>query len=134
MLEDFIPQVEDEIKVIQLEGLEVKIGDTARKASCQRVNLSMADGKMVTTLLCLGGAYCTMCVKRQEDCQKTTVIEAGFLIDRSIESISDLAESLSDPFTGDITKKKGDYQVRQGICGQPITQTDITKNIPVCHT
>ena len=65
--------------------------------------------------------------------QKTIVIEAGFLIDRSIESISDLAESLSDPFTGDITKKKGDYQVRQGICGQPITQSDLTKNIPVCH-
>ena len=120
--------------MIALGGLEVKIGDTATKASCQRVNLSMADGKMVTTLLRLGGAYCTMCVKSQEDCQKTAVIEAGFLIDRSIESISDLVESLSDPVTGDISKKKGDYQVRQGICGQPITQSDLTKNILVCHS
>ena len=30
-------------------------------------------------------------------------------------------------------KKTGDYKTRQGVCDQPITESDLTKNIPVCH-
>ena len=62
------------------------------------------------------------------------VIEAGFLINRSVEQISDLALSLTDCDTGELVKSKGDYETRQGVCGQPLTQSDLTKNIPVCHS
>ena len=93
----------------------------------------MADGKMVVCLLQLGGAYGTMCTRGQEECQNPVVIEGGFIIDRSIESLNDLALSLVDPDTGEVTQSKGDYKTRQGVCGQPITETDMTKNIPVCH-
>ena len=56
-----------------------------------------------------------------------------FTIDRSIQSVRDLALSLADPDTGDIPKTKSDYKRRQGICDLPITHSDLTKNILVCH-
>ena len=82
----------------------------------------------------LGGAYCTMCKKSAEECQKLETIEAGFIIERSVESLKELALSLTDPDTGDVTKKRSDYATRQGVCGQPITEMDLTKNIPICHS
>ena len=72
-----------------------------------------------------------MCSKSQAECQKVEVIEAGFIIDRSVESIGQLALSLTDPETGEVIRKKADYKRRQGICGQPITESDLTKHIPV---
>ena len=94
----------------------------------------MADGKMVTTLLQLGGAYCTMCSKSQVQCHDPDIISGGFLIERSVESLRDIALSLTDPDTGDIIRKKGDYTQRQGVCDVPITESDLTRNIPVCHS
>ena len=58
----------------------------------------------------------------------------GFVKDRSIESLTDLALSLVDPDTGEVIKSKDDYGTRQGVCGKPITESDITRNIPVCHS
>ena len=75
-----------------------------------------------------------MCTKSQEACHRSDTIQSGFIIERSIEGLKELALSLTDCETGDIMKQKGDYEKRQGICGAPITQTDITKNIPVCHS
>ena len=96
--------------------------------------MSMIDGKMVVNLLNSAGAYCTMCTKSQEDCQKPEVIKAGFMIERDVDSMRDLALSLTDSETGEVVKNKGDYEERQGVCGVPITEADITKNIPVCHS
>ena len=104
------------------------------RATCEVAKLSMADGKMVSILLNLNGAYCTMCTRSQAECQKVEVIEEGFLIDRSVESIGQLALSLTDLETGEVIRKRADYKERQGICGQPITESDLTKNIPVCHS
>ena len=134
LLEEFVPLVEQEIAQIQSKGVEVISDGDVVTASCLQAHLSMADGKMVTNLLQLGGAYCTMCVKGQNEAHKVDVIERGFVIERSVENISELALSLTDPDSGDITKKKGDYEKRQGVCGLPITQCDLTKNIPVCHS
>ena len=103
-------------------------------ADCHTGHLSMTDGKMITTLLQLGGAYCTMCTKSVEECQKLETIEAGFMIERSVESLKELALSLMDPDTGDVMKKRSDYATRQGVCGQPLTEMDLTKNIPICHS
>ena len=87
----------------------MKDGVEESKASCERVDLGMADGKMVVSLLQLSGSYCTMCTRSQTECQNLMEINKGFLIDRSIETLSDLALSLFDPDTGKVTKSKSDY-------------------------
>ena len=135
LLEEFVPVVEAEVKQLQEDGVTVIVKeDVSAKASCEKASFCMADGKMVSKLLNADGCYCTMCLASQTDAQKSEVVEAGFLITRSVESMTELAHSLTDPATGEIIKKKGDYKTRQGLCGVPITQSDLTKNIPVCHS
>ena len=89
---------------------------------------------MVSNLLNCLGAYCTMCVKSQSECQDPEVIKAGFVIERDVQGIKDLALSLTDPETGEVVRKRADYSTRQGVCGQPVTESDLTKTIPVCHS
>ena len=135
LLEDFVPKVEREIEEIKRSGVIGKIEDKNLeiKCTCQEAKLTMADGKMVTTLTQLGGAFCTMCTCTQEESQEPDVILKGFKITRSVEQITELALALTDPETGVITKKRDDYKTRQGVCGLPITPSDLTNNIPVCH-
>ena len=134
LLAEFIPIVETEIREVKAEGVTVKINDEETKANCEKCNMSMIDGKMVTNLLNCGGAFCTMCASSQEESQQIEIIEAGFLINRTLEGIKDLALSLTNPETGEVNKKTGDYAIRKGICGLPITETDLTTHIPVCHS
>ena len=134
LLEEFIPVVEAKITTIKAVGVTVKVGEMEVQASCKSPDLTMADGKMVTTLLWLGGAYCSMCVKSQVECHDLLVVQEGFLIERSIQSLTDLAPSLTDKDTVEVVKSRGDYATRQGICDKPITTSDLTKNIPVCHS
>ena len=75
-----------------------------------------------------------MCVKTQMECQDPEIIKASFVIDRDLQGIKDLALSLTDPDTGDVVRKKKDYSTRQGVCGQPLTESDLTKTVPVCHS
>jgi hypothetical protein len=120
---------------VKTDGVPVKLADgTEVSASCEEAELSMADGKMVTTLTSLGGAYCTMCTKSLRQCHEADVIEAGIPIDRSVDSVRDLALTLMDPETGEIPSKRGDYAQRQGVTGLPISESNLTNNIPVCHS
>ena len=127
--------MEQEIEEIKDKGVVGKSEDKNLEVMCrcEEASLSMADGKMVTTLLQLGGAFCTMCFVTQEESQKSEVIQEGFKITRSVQQITDLALALTDPETGEVSKKRDDYKTRQGICGLPITTSDLTNNIPVCH-
>ena len=75
-----------------------------------------------------------MCAKSQSEYEDKDVIQAGFVIERDLETMKDIANALTEPDTGVITRKKGDYSTRQGICGAPLTESDLTKNIPVCHS
>ena len=129
-----MPKLEEEVKLIKKDGVKLEFDWGVVIAECGKAKLSMVDGKMVTNLLQLGGCYCSMYTNSQQQCHSPTVIEAGFVIKRSIESPKDLAVSLTDPDTGEIVKSKGDYATRQGICDKPITESDLTKNIPVCHS
>ena len=133
LLRDVIPKIECEVARIKAEGITVVVDGNDYVATCKGALLTMVDGKMVTSLLQLEGAYCTMCSKGQLECHNSDVIKSGFLIDRSVDNVRELALSLCDPDTGEIIKKKGDYSVRQGVCDKPITDSDVTKNIPVCH-
>ena len=59
----------------------------------------MADGKMITTLLHLEGTYYVQ--PKPKECQRESVILAGFSIDRSVESIIGsltLYQSLGGPY------------------------------------
>ena len=105
LLQEFVPLVEAEVVKVRTEGVQVHVGGRIMTADCHTGHLSMADGKMITTLLQLGGAYCTMCKKSAEECQKLETIEAGFIIERSVESLKELALSLTDPDTSDVMKK-----------------------------
>ena len=127
--------LETEVKDVKQEGVKLQVDGGEVEAMCEKVTMSMIDGKMVTNLLNCGGAYCTMCTKSQEESQKVETIEDGFLIDRTLEGIRDLALSLANPSNPEeIRKRKGDYETRQGVCGLPITETDVTINIRVCHS
>ena len=120
---------------MKTEGVKVEIREGAKLiAECSKCSLSMVDGKMINTLLNLGGAYCTMCAKSQSECEDKDVIQAGFVIERDLQTMKDIANALTEPDTGVITRKKGDYSTRQGICGAPLTDSDLTKNIPSCHS
>ena len=117
-------------------GVEVTSEDDSIQivASCEQCSMSMIDGKMATNLLNVGGAFCTMCAKSQLDCHNPDIIQEGFVIERDVRGIRDIALSLMNEDTGEIKKKKGDYLTRQGVCGVPITESDLTKSIPVCHS
>ena len=133
LLTEFVPLVEEEIRDVVKNGVSAEIGGDEVDAICENSELSMIDGKMIAKLLQVEGAFCTMCTNSQIACHEKDVIETGFLIDRSITSVKDLALSLMDHDTGEIPRQKGDYTVRQGITDQPITSSEITRNIPVCH-
>ena len=75
-----------------------------------------------------------MCAKSQTECQDPETIKNGFVIERDIQGIKDLALSLMDPETGEVVRRKGDYSTRQGVFAEPLTDTDLTKSIPVCHS
>ena len=52
LLADFVPKVQSEVK----EGVKVEIREGAKLiAECSKCSLSMVDGKMINTLLHLGG-------------------------------------------------------------------------------
>ena len=69
LLKEFIPLLENEVKQLD-SGVKVLVGGHKTVAGCDNCSMSMQDGKMVTNLLNCGGAYCTMCVKSQEQCQR----------------------------------------------------------------
>ena len=134
LLSEFVPIVEAEVKEIEAEGVKVNVKGVETEASCEKCSMSMLDGKMVTNLLNCGGCYCTMCIKSREECHEPETIQLGFLMDRDLVSIRDLALSLTDPDTGEVVRRRGDYSTRQGVCGEPRTESDLTKSIPVCHS
>ena len=51
------------------------------------------------------------------------MVQEGFLIKRSIQSLTDLAQSLTDKDTGEVVRSRGDYAPK-----------NMTKNIPVCYS
>ena len=53
----------------------MNVGEEESKARCDRVDMGMADGRLVASLLQLGGTYYTMCTRSQSECQNQTVIK-----------------------------------------------------------
>ena len=73
LMSEYIPIVEAEVKLIKADGVDVEMNKVVMKATCKSADLSMADGKMLTCLLQLGGAYCTMCTNSHVECHDLKV-------------------------------------------------------------
>ena len=69
------------------------------------LKFSMNNGKTLTRLLMLGGAYCHQCHNNHDPEMPIT---------RSVTEINSTAENLIDPETGMIRKSTGDYSTRFG--------------------
>ena len=77
--------------------------------------------------------HTVVCALKAYLSHKIQVIDEGFVIDRSLQSIRHIALALADPDTGEVVRKKGDYSTRQGVFSLPNTSLELTNNIPVCH-
>ena len=74
------------------------------------------DKKMDRILTGVGDG-CDNCLAAPKLWSDLTAIEAGFPKDHTLESIRETHENLKKTKDGDIRKETGDYDVRQGICG-----------------
>lgn len=137
MLKDYAPTLDTEMKKIQQDGISLIMPNgqhvTALFTAEGEEPMTMLDGKMITQLLGLGGAYCTMCDLTILDCHNPTNIEREFSINRDIAALHMQAFLMCEEGEGEILRNPSDYQARSGITSIPITEADLTKNIPVCH-
>ena len=133
LLREFMPILDEEVDDISKSGVNVNISGEERKVICVKSHMTLCDGKMITNFMQLGGSYCTMCTSEQKDCHGQNIVKEGFLISRSVDSVKDLAIALADLEKGEVQRQRGDYNVRQGVIGQPLTLADLCSNIPVCH-
>ena len=67
------------------------------------------------------GDGCDSCLAAPNLWCDLTAIDAGFPLDRTLETIKETFENLQKNNRGEIVKVTGDYEVRQGICGKPIS-------------
>ena len=127
-LRPLIDLMETELLKIKNNPFEIN----GSKITLHRLNMSMADGKVITRVLQLAGGYCTMCERSGKECHDPTVICEGSQITRHISDLHDLALSLADD-EGCIKGKTGDYSTRKGLTGTPMTNLNLVELLPVCH-
>ena len=87
----------------------------------------MVDGKMRSILSGLGGAFCHICT-----CSRTEAvdIEHSFSIDRSTEEINLIWDKLH---SGEMVRKAGDYDLRQGVTQEPIVEWESISSLSPLH-
>ena len=67
------------------------------------------------------GDGCDNCLVQKELWTDLEKIDSGFPNDRTLESLKETYEGLRKNKRGEIVKETGDYEVRQGICGEVLT-------------
>ena len=105
ILSEIVPRIESSILEIRKNGLLLNNVSNVI-AKCSSALLTMVDGKVISSLMSLEGAYCTMCTNSIYDCHNIHVNKKGFFIDRTIEKIKEKALILSQDNSKDIMKKK----------------------------
>ena len=78
------------------------------------------------------GDGCDNCLSAPYTWSDVSAIDAGFEKDRSLESIRHTYDDLEKNARGEIKKVTGDYDIRQGICSEPITLRE-TFSFTVTH-
>ena len=134
LLRRFYPQIEQEFKEIQENGLIIKLdGRKEIKVNLLTCKGSQMDGKMISNLMGILGAYCSMCNTSMKEAHQKEEIKNGFPINRSLEEIMEISEQLMDE-EGLIKIKSSDYHHRKGVTKKPISQVyDLSYNLPVLH-
>ena len=67
------------------------------------------------------GDGCDSCLAPRSMWTDEETIDQGFPKNRTIENIRETWENLVRDKSGDIVKRTGDYQDRQGVCREPVT-------------
>ena len=93
----------------------------------------MMDMKAAHLYLGTGGAYCDLCSLSKEQSLDLNQIDAGFFIDRSIESVLNIFEDLVQD-DGTVLKQRNDYDRRSGVTTKPIpSKSHDVKSTQVLH-
>ena len=80
----------------------------------------MYDRKASDSFMGLTGAYCDLCTYFKSECVNRVVTRDFFQINRNLDSMNNIFESLSED--GTIVRKPNDYAVRQGQIEKPIPE------------
>ena len=89
------------------------------------------------------GDGCDNCLVKKALWTDISTIDAGFSCDRTLECIKETYEELQKDKEGKVVKSSGDYDVRQGICGKPISLREtfsftvthkVKAKLKCCHT
>ena len=116
--------------IAHLNEVGFKLFDKVVKVDIQSY---MMDRKAADLYLGVGGAYCDLCSVSKQQCLDVDVIKAGFTIDRDVETLHKVFEDLQQE-DGSVLKKKGDYDVRQGVTNRPIASPSQTvHSVQILH-
>ena len=75
---------------------------------------------------------CAWCETHKDQWSDVDTIEEGFKLTRSLEGLRDLWDSLDKNKNGYLIRRTGDYEVRKGLCHQPVTTRPLW-HFTVCH-
>ena len=93
----------------------------------------MMDMKAAHLYLGTGGAYCDVCSLSKEQSMDLNQIDAGFFIDRSVESVLNIFEDLVQD-DGTVLKQRNDYDRSSGVTTKPIpSKSHDVKSTQVLH-
>ena len=118
-------------KQLSVDGVCAKVGDKFINVKI-KIYDSMKDLKFKKNISGLGGADCILCITKQKDWSNREKVENGFPIERSAESTIQLYEKLVNK-DGEIPRKTGDFETRQGMTSKPITTSD-QMSITITHS
>ncbi len=96
MLEVLTPLLEHDVTIMHTNGLVLDLPSGLRvRVRFAEIKFSMIDGKLIKRLLGIEAAYCTMCNLSQQQCHGLEFTENGSHINRTIQDMRLVAESLS---------------------------------------
>ena len=76
---------------------------------------------------------CAWCEEPKDTWSVPAAIQRGFKITRSLKGLKALWRKLDkNRRTGKLIRRKGDYNVRKGLCHKPVTTRDLF-HFTICH-
>ena len=122
----------DDITKLKDEGFMITKNSTDYQINVE-IQSYMMDMKAAHLYLGTGGAYCDHCSVSKNECLDLDKIEAGFYIDRAVESLCNIFDDLQQE-DGSILKQPKDYDVRGGVTSKPIpSKNHDVKSVQVLH-
>jgi hypothetical protein len=132
-MKKFVPLMEREINEVEENPAEIllKCGHTITIKS--QVDMTLVDGSAIKVASGLGGAPCVLCISPDKDLHDIKKVKDGFELDRDQEDTVAIATRLFDEDLGEIIRKRGDYEQRQGVTQVPLTTKPINRAPATLH-